>query len=579
MLAGSTNISTTAKPHRRCASKEHHDNSIATEAASYPHARRRPRCGRESAAAERTRPRSPGTLFFSAPCLAHLMRTPVFHWRLTLVFCSLSYSTPAVPTSSQTLQPPPRTGLRGNWRLTKRCSTSRLGAASSLAHAQSLENDTTRVSLCEPTAMGMVSKSTGDGRRLPRGIAGKGCNCTDRLDKLQPKFEATARTERERRSMDARNQSGKASRIGCTRGLRSRRLGVSNSFLRDVHARAIAAAKTPIKTMTKAEIGRNRDRLLPRIVLPTGAVRSRGQIFDQTGSGEVFRVLVERERMHGLVGRPSNRSFTEERGFFAHLSARTGRRLVAHRITPAVITEQFNISMQDGLQYARRTSGLRGILDHALSRTARRRRRQNTLLYTRTRPTPAVLVSVSVGDLRTNKQTLFRHKQQSDRTLPRLAAINEHEIIGRDLAAELAQHTAEASAASRHYKRCIKSAAYIYEDLCIKYNALLQNGQAVTIASNTKFAQEAAGSWFDVASDYQQDKWFPRGTVLPSPGRHDDTKRSRNIVYVREENIGGAKCSDDTLSTLADALLGRRRPACPQPSLHRSGYDKDGIIV
>lgn len=50
-------------------------------------------------------------------------------------------------------------------------------------------------------------------------------------------------------------------------------------------------------------------------------------------------------------------------------------------------------------------------------------------------------------------------------------------------------------------------------------------------------------------------------------------RRSRNQVYVRSENVAGAKTSDDVLSTLADALVGNQGPSYPQPLLYRPGYE------
>lgn len=45
------------------------------------------------------------------------------------------------------------------------------------------------------------------------------------------------------------------------------------------------------------------------------------------------------------------------------------------------------------------------------------------------------------------------------------------------------------------------------------------------------------------------------------------TEKSRIVVYIRDERIAGAKTSNDTLSTLFNALLGRRQPSVAQPSM------------
>lgn len=90
--------------------------------------------------------------------------------------------------------------------------------------------------------------------------------------------------------------------------------------------------------------------------------------------------------------------------------------------------------------------------------------------------------------------------------------------------------------------------------------------------------QHASREWFDVSSDYQQDKSVPSRNPSPQPnstffmsgethyvhilcvessGETTGTSRfSRNIVYTRSERVGGSKSSDDALSKLAYMLGG-----------------------
>lgn len=49
------------------------------------------------------------------------------------------------------------------------------------------------------------------------------------------------------------------------------------------------------------------------------------------------------------------------------------------------------------------------------------------------------------------------------------------------------------------------------------------------------------------------------------------TRFSRNVVYTRSETVGGAKSSDDILSTLCDLLLGGARIGTDDPPVYRSG--------
>ena len=47
---------------------------------------------------------------------------------------------------------------------------------------------------------------------------------------------------------------------------------------------------------------------------------------------------------------------------------------------------------------------------------------------------------------------------------------------------------------------------------------------------------------------------------------------SRNIVLTRSETIGGAKSSDDRLSTLCNVLLGSLDIGIDDPPVYRTGY-------
>jgi len=119
-------------------------------------------------------------------------------------------------------------------------------------------------------------------------------------------------------------------------------------------------------------------------------------------------------------------------------------------------------------------------------------------------------------------------------------------------------------------------------------------------ATTKEFIEDASNSWFDVSSDYQQDKAIPSWNLSPQPGptyfmsgetyyvhilcmescgdASGPTRFSRNIVYSRSECVGGSKTSDDTLSTLTDALLGAAGIGCADPELYRSGFGPDGRL-
>jgi hypothetical protein len=184
--------------------------------------------------------------------------------------------------------------------------------------------------------------------------------------------------------------------------------------------------------------------------------------------------------------------------------------------------------------------------------------------------------------------------------LRRLNAITEYERIAFDLGNELDRHVTEASAALRHHKGFVRSASDSYTNFCQQYDYLLQNGPS-SVSAFSKFVAAAARSWFEVSSDFQRDKTVPAWNQSPQPGptcylsgvtnyvhilvfhscgrAGDDTKMSQNLVYVREDRVIGANKSDDTLSTLADALLGQRRTTFSQPPIYRSGYNENGKVL
>jgi len=108
------------------------------------------------------------------------------------------------------------------------------------------------------------------------------------------------------------------------------------------------------------------------------------------------------------------------------------------------------------------------------------------------------------------------------------------------------------------------------------------------------FVLAASDDWFDMSSDYQQDKSMPAWNQSPQPGPtyfmsghtqnvhifraescgtpSGPSRFFRNIVFMRSETIGGAKSSDDTLSTLCNVLLGSLDIGIDDPPVYRTRY-------
>lgn len=158
------------------------------------------------------------------------------------------------------------------------------------------------------------------------------------------------------------------------------------------------------------------------------------------------------------------------------------------------------------------------------------------------------------AEIRSNAQSLLRHRKQGDKTLPRLQAIREHEEANQDPENSLKAHTLEASRACDYQKTCIKDAESIYQGFCDEVTILCATDPLNASTAIADFAPKASISWFDVSTDYQQDKFVlawnknpqPRPTyyisgitnyflilLINSSGRADDDRKlSRNFVYV-----------------------------------------------
>ena len=161
-------------------------------------------------------------------------------------------------------------------------------------------------------------------------------------------------------------------------------------------------------------------------------------------------------------------------------------------------------------------------------------------------------------------------------------------------------HKAEASEAIAFHKALIAPAADIYKEISSSWNDLHKQSDPSDETIDA-FIDLACKFVFQMSSDYQQDKSIPSWNMSPQPGatyylsaltqyvhiiclescgkRNDSSKKSRNLVFVRDERVAGAKTCDDTLSTMAEALYGRKRPASSQPPRYRTGYGPNGKLA
>ena len=200
----------------------------------------------------------------------------------------------------------------------------------------------------------------------------------------------------------------------------------------------------------------------------------------------------------------------------------------------------------------------------------------------------------------------------------RTKSIDETKQAIIEIEAEQREHGLETHEAQEAYRSCINSA---HADYIVIVDAWIVVWEAVakmvaaTCASTSvdellqqicgdvvfqEFCELASVFRFVISSDYQQDKPWPAWHSSPQPGptyflskitsyimiicaescgeTSGDSRMGRNIVYVRREAVGGAKDSNDTVSTILDYLSSPTSITCEQPTMYRTGYDQNGPV-
>jgi len=182
---------------------------------------------------------------------------------------------------------------------------------------------------------------------------------------------------------------------------------------------------------------------------------------------------------------------------------------------------------------------------------------------------------------------LKRHEKQSDQgSLDRQQEIAEVKQTIAELEAAHETHEEEAACEVQHHRRCVADAAQRYRHLSVLFHELFTINETVTErpvnVDDDKLealVRAASHDWFDVSSDFQQDKSVPVWNESPQPGptyfmsghthyvhifcaescgsANGRPRFSRINVYTRSEIVGEAKPSDDTISMLCDLLLER----------------------
>lgn len=490
-------------------------------------------------------------------------------------------------------------------------------------------------------------------------VSSKTCSCSTELDQIIPQISTAIRTHAERRTRAKKSKQPIESvstynlarlapfavslffdPIGnwlyhgvCIR----KKLGLGHSWLSATHRRAVQLSKIPVLTLKKKEIRDNEPDLYARIVVPEGVVKPVRDYYRDQKPDDIISLIVSRSNLHGLYGAKSNRTKSEARKFFINFtrnnSAPNGRtRDSSGRFhgAPNYLDARFQLYLEekDGekrLGFADEAVRAMSVVEPFKSnpKLLIRPSTARSLLteffgkikfvngepvfneeYTVRYPQKTDACSDCVRfneQLRADRQSLKRHEQQSDRTLDRLAAIKELEISVSEHEAALKLHRDIAGKASKFHKDCVDTAYSNHQETLSSWNDLMALGSDASDSDIEAFVLASGDGWFDMSSDYQQDKSFPswRQSAQPGPTYYlsgvtnyvhiivqescglstGPTRKSRNIVYIRDERVAGSKTSDDTLSTICDSLLAPPGPTAEQPSKFRTGYDIDGKLM
>jgi len=474
------------------------------------------------------------------------------------------------------------------------------------------------------------------------------CGCAALLAASESQFLGARRTAQELKYAAGTNENGQSkynySRLGavvlhivwdgagnwrvhekCVR----RFLGVSNSWMAAWHQRAMELSKEPTRAMLKAEILADvrRDDLIGRVVRPDGCLLSLRRFFAAAANSDSLTVT-SAAAAHGLKGKASNRTRTKARELFrswveAHrcLTGRAPDRNGRAHGAAWYLHSRFEVLRPQGTRDERPSVAVafndalaasetppintqvigRWMRELFGSHTITDGVRVPSLQHTTICPhkTDACGTCETLrGDLRHCEQSRKRHVAMADQsTQARRDAVAGLTQAVDEIKAALAEHNREAAAAIGHHKTCIASAASRYTDREAAWRELLgadRTDRDGLSSACDAFVSSWGDFWFDISSNYQEDKALPSWNRSPQPGptyflsgethyvhimcmescgvTTGASRFSRNLVYTRSECVGGAKCSDDTLSTVSDALLGGSTIGLPSPSLYRTGF-------
>lgn len=340
-----------------------------------------------------------------------------------------------------------------------------------------------------------------------------------------------------------------------------------------------------------------------------------------------FDVLAERERLHGIVGKESNRARKEGRKFFRAFvrpnRAPTGRKpdniglhhgAVFHVDARWEALEASKIDKRRsfctdvvqagksafGRSGAGRTVcewfqvdfGIRVFVDGTNKPSP-----EHTMLFLHKMDACSTCGVVRAG-IQSTKQCLSWKRQQGDGTIPRLEAMRELVVVATDLEDVLKTHIFEESKVTTYHKHSSRMLRLSTRVSLITFRDFwphhLLKGATTSLLSQSKNLNRGLIylrvinkiSWCPLGSERRsldlRSTFLVIGItstfwsfILMGPRMSTTTFQTSSTFG---KFVSCAKYSDDTLSTLAEALLGRTVWARPEPPLYRPGYDKGGNV-
>jgi len=413
-------------------------------------------------------------------------------------------------------------------------------------------------------------------------------------------------------------------------------LRVSNWRLARCHFRALDAALTPTRRMTKSAIASSlkSGTLINRIRRFDDCLLSTMQYYKSSSLSTTFEVA-EVHTEHGLGGMPSNRTKHVERARFQQFvvanstpTGRTADKPGRYHGAANYLNSRWTVlrsSRSDTYKRPSFPSAFNEALSSARLQTVHPDVPLRWLreLFGATKKVDGCYVPsdkyktlyphetdacstccVYAADLRQARQSLKRHLEQPDQaTMERIDAVSGVRRIISDLETALDGHKAGANRAISYHKTCVSGAAQRYDRLATQFQSVFWITWARwTCAPSRRSARRrrscacrAAWSGTSCPRTTSRTMWCPAGMSRRNRGRPTSCRgkltmstsfapraagtRRAPLVSHAASSIAAASASAGASLPIADVLLGGPAIGTEVPPLYRSGYGPERLLL